>query len=333
MPRNSMPEGWEPPAPAWQSLWQNTQDDLVAGYFGIQAEEPDLLQAWADRAFVSDHAPASLEQGKYVDQNGVTNYLYIGYWRLPDYEKWWSRGANSDWWSDTARESEKVGYWREIIRMPFERFETLYSNENAHGINELADGFEGPILEHGYAGGARDRIALSETDSLKNIESVSVRLASGPSVNGSHSRVKITPPEYMCVIRSGQDWSFCEGDEETYYLEQLHPVLIEGMNFLRDNPDETNCYSMRFVDKVNSSWGGEQQTFGLGYATDIYAFEDWAKSHPTHLAILGGFMQMVEKFGPEMKLQLWHEVTVLPATGCEFEYISCSPQTGLLSYS
>lgn len=331
MPRNSMPEGWEPPAPAWESLWQNTEDDLIAGYFGIQAEEPTLLQTWADKAFASDCAPESLERGKYVDQNGLTNHLYIAYWRLSEYEKWWSFDSNIGWWADSAREVEGVGYWREIIRMPFERFETLYSSENKHGINELADGFEGPIMEHGYAGGARDRILLSENDNLKNIESVAVCLESESSV--SNSRVKITPPEHMCVIRSGQDWSFCEEGEKTHYLEQLHPVLIEGMKFLRDNPVETNCYSMRFVDKVSNTWEKEMQTFGLGYATDIYAFENWAKSHPTHLAIFGGFMQMVEKFGAEMKLQLWHEVAVLPAEGCEFEYISCNPQTGLLNYT
>lgn len=324
-----MPEGWEPPAPAWQSLWEDTEEDLVAGYFGIQADQPDLLESWADSAFASDHAPDVLEKGKYVDKAGVTNYLYIAYWRLSAYNQWWSN--NSQWWADAERESQGVGFWREIIRMPLERFETLYSSEDKHGIGKLSDGFEGPIMEHGYAGGARDRIALSDQDSLKNIESVNVPLSATPA--NSSKRIQVNPPEHMCVIRSGQDWTHCEQEEEQYYLQNVHPVLIEGMDFLRDNPEETNCYSMRFVEQTDDTWNSVQQTYGLGYATDIYAFEDWAKSHPTHLAIFGNFMQMVERFAPDMKLQLWHEVAVLPAEGCDFEYIGCHGQTGLLAYT
>ncbi len=143
----------------------------------------------------------------------------------------------------------------------------------------------------------------------------------------------MTPPEKMCVIRSGQNWSFCDDEEKAYYLENVHPVLLEGMRFLRDNPVATNCYSLRFVDKKDHDWGAVEQSFSLGYATDIYAFENWAKSHPTHLAITGSFMKMVETFGEEMRLRLWHEVSVLPKDDCEFEYIGCHPKTGLLSYA
>lgn len=330
MPTNSMPADWEPPAPAWQSSWKDTGDPLVTGYFGVQADESKALDTWAAQAFSAEHAPASVERGMYVDQSGVSNYLYIAYWRYSEYQRWWGLESSYAWWADSQRLDEDAGYWREIVAMPFDRFETLHSTENPHGVGASADGMDGPIKEHGYPGGARDRIPLSDSDKLTNVESVATELKA--QVNDDGRRVLVTPPENMCVIRSGQNWSLCDAEEKAYYRDNLHPVLLEGMRFLRDNPVESNCYSLRFVDVKNDGWHSEEQSFGLGYSTDIYAFENWAKSHPTHLAIFGGFMEMVEKFGENMKLQLWHEVTVLPNKGCEFEYIGCHPKTGLLSY-
>ncbi len=107
---------------------------------------------------------------------------------------------------------------------------------------------------------------------------------------------------------------------------------LEGMRYLRDNPRETRCYSLRFVDSRDGAWGTVDRSFGLGFATDVHAFEKWAKSHPTHLAIFDGFLRMVETFGTDLRLRLWHEVTALPRDGCEFEYIGCHPHTGLLRY-
>jgi len=326
-----MPASWEPPAPAWQALWRDTSDPLVAGYFGVQAQAPTLLDNWARQAFTGEHAPDSVERGMYIDQCGVANYLYIGYWRQAEYKQWWRRKGNGDWWADSRRLTEEVGYWREIILMPFDRFETLHSTQSPHGVSLSADDLAGPIKEHGYPGGMRDRIALSETDDLKRLASVGVPLKAQATDNGS--RVLITPPEKMCVIRSGQNWSFCDEQEKAYYLKKLHPVLLKGMRFLRDNPAETSCYALRFVDTKDTAWGALEQSFGLGYSADIYAFENWAKSHPTHLAIFGGFLKMVETFGVEMKLRLWHEVTVVPGRECEFEYIGCHQQTGLLHYA
>ena len=74
------------------------------------------------------------------------------------------------------------------------------------------------------------------------------------------------------------------------------------------------------------------QTFGLGYALDIFAFEEWAKSHPTHLRIFDQFMQHAERFADQMQLRLWHEVSVIQEGCSEMQYIGCHPKTGLLPY-
>lgn len=134
MPKNIMPPGWEPPFPAWQSVWRDTNDPLLTAYFGIQAKQPALLEHWATPAFSSQYAPLSLERGLYVDQSGVKNYLYIAYWRLSEYQRWWSLEGNSGWWANRARLSEDAGYWREIVVMQFDRFETLHSVDEPHGV-------------------------------------------------------------------------------------------------------------------------------------------------------------------------------------------------------
>lgn len=329
MPRNNMPENWQPPAPAWQAKWDG-ENNFVVGYFGIQAETPCALSAWADIAFKSDFSPLRVERGSFLDKAGSKSFIYIGYWHASSYQKWWALESNRQWWLDPARESDGVGYFREIIAMPRDRFETLNSSTSPHGISATAQELEGPIDEHGYAGGMRDRIPLSDQYSLQNNFDTNVKLNSLSRSEGK--RVIVFPPENMCVIRSGQNWSECDDEQKSAYLTKVHPTLKKGMTFLQKNPHETSCFSMRFVDTKNSEWGDMEQSFGLGYATDVYAFEEWAKSHPTHIAILDRFMDMVAAFGEKLQLKLWHEVSVLPATGCEFEYIGCHEQTGLLNY-
>ncbi len=330
MPTKDMPLNWEPPAPAWQSDWKEQADPLITGYFGIQENDPSLLDAWVGAAFSGPYAPFAAELGRHAAREGLIEYLYIAYWRRSVYQRWWAR--EQAWWNDDKRIREGVGYFREVITMPFDRFETLHSTTEPHGIGVSAEEMDGPIAEHGYPGGMRDRIPLSEFHSLRAAGRFETQLESRRTDDGK--RVIVTPPENMCVIRSGQNWSFCDGEEKAYYLEKLHPVLLEGMRYLRDNPEESNCYSLRFVNKKNGFWGPTEQSFGLGYSVDVYAFEEWAKSHRTHIAIFSGFLEMVDTFGPEnMKLRLWHEVTALPNEGCEFEYINCHPDTGLLPYA
>lgn len=328
MPRNSMPPNWEPPAPAWQSVWQDPADPLISAFFGLQGDTPAPLDVWARDALQGALGPLSVERGSFRDQAGVTNYLYIAYWRESVYRQWWRDHAA--WWDSAQRLRDGVGYWREIILSPLERLETLHSTPTPHGAGVCAVGVEGPILEHGYAGGARDRIPLSASNAL--LQSAPIDQLLTATTGSDPRRIRVTAPENMCVIRSGQNWSHCDPAEKAYYLEKVQPVLLEGMRFLRDNPAASGCFSMRFVDQHDAHGRPLEESFGLGYATDIHAFEDWARDHPTHVAIFDSFLQMVATFGEKMQLRLWHEVSVLPREGSEFEYIGCHPQTGLLRH-
>jgi aldoxime dehydratase len=41
---------------------------------------------------------------------------------------------------------------------------------------------------------------------------------------------------------------------------------------------------------------------------------------------------MVREYGKDLKLNLWHEVSVLPSERQIFEYLNCHHDTGLLPY-
>ena len=328
---NNMPKDWTPPAPAWQSLWNTDNGPLICGVFAIQDNSPGALDKWAQQAFNSSSSPELVEQGQFVDRQGTVNYLYIAYWHQREYLQWWQQKEVRDWWNSSTLLNDNLSVWREIFLMPFERFETLHSSDNAHGVAKLAGRLKGPIETHGYSGAARDRVPCAFTEDISNNESVLPLCRS--EIKDGGRRVLVYPPKNMCIIRSGQDWGHCDAEQKEYYLSQLHPVLIKGMNYLSSNPKDSHCLSMRLVNKTDSNWQALEESFGLGHGNDIYAFENWAKSHPTHLAIFDRFLKMVEKYNEQLTLQLWHEVTVIPEFDCEFEYINCHAKTGLLPYT
>ena len=75
-----------------------------------------------------------------------------------------------------------------------------------------------------------------------------------------------------------------------------------------------------------------KRSFGLGYFLTLGHLEQWAASHPTHLAIFARFIAMLRQYKFKVGLRLWHEVSVLPQGDQIFEYINCNPATGLLPY-
>ena len=314
----NMPDNWQPPAPAWAGIWDDTRSPLVVGYFGIQADHPGPLKDWAETAFSGQDSPLKVDCGTFVDVKGVINCVYIAYWKQNAYQKWW-HDTGLAWWASEDRFQQGHGVWREITVIAHDHFETLNSSTQPHGASEIADSLIGPIEEHGYNGAMRDRIKVSAANKLSR--SVDMQ-----------APITITP-QLSCLIRSGQNWSMCNPEQKDYYTQQVQPVLQRGMNYLQNNPLETRCYSMRYLAMKDEAWQDIEQSCGVGFGVDIYAFEDWAKSHPTHLAILDRFMGMVENYGENLQLMLWHEVVVIGTEDSECEYIGCHEQTGFLPYT
>lgn len=331
--QNNMPPDFEPPVPAWAADWASGPQVLTTGVFGTQGEPSQAWLSWVRDNLLATGAADRVEQAYFTDLEGLPNTVYIAYWCDERYQNWWSQAPTHQWWHNRERESEECGYWREVFSVPTHRLETLHSTAHAHGVATLAPQLEGPVAEHGYPGAARDRIPDSGRESLEGAESVgrsqSDRTHEQPAETVG---VWIKPAANLCIIRSGQDWGHCDATEKQFYINDLAPTLTDGMRYLSENPEESRCLSMRLMTMRDESGNNLPQTFGLGYALDIFAFEQWAKSHPTHLRIFDQFMQHAERFADQMQLRLWHEVSVLQEDSSEMQYIGCHPKTGLLPY-
>ncbi|WP_256590216.1 phenylacetaldoxime dehydratase family protein [Pseudomonas sp. Irchel 3A7] len=149
--------------------------------------------------------------------------------------------------------------------------------------------------------------------------------------NDDTSRVRLAGRQNLCLMRSGQDWAATRDKERNLYLHDIQPVLEEGMTYLRDQGRSLGCLSCRFMSVLDTTTGEPlEKSFGLAHFDELAHLEAWAKTHPTHLAIFGGFMRYVRTLEFQIALRLYHEVSVIPADAQCFEYINCHPGSGLL---
>lgn|SRR5215813_13159929 len=326
-----MPPEWTPPAPAWSVSFAHQSTPVVMAYFGTQFErEPTSpIKPPMHEFLIGADAPRNFESARFVDRAGRSNLITAAYWTDPASYEGWNQRFDS-WWRDPARTSEGPGYFREVLTIPTNRFETIFSHGILVGVAKTGGPVIGPIREHNYWGSMRDRILASSSDDLRS--EYGERLPRIESIDSVGQRLRVNAPGNMAIIRSGQDWTQCEGAELVEYDESVRPALLEGMNFLRDNPDETGCCDLRFAQEIDGVGEPVTRTFGLGYFLTLGHLEKWASTHPTHLAIFTRFLAMVQRYRADLKLRLWHEVSVLPPSGQLFEYINCDPDTGLLPY-
>lgn len=323
------PDDYQPPFPAWTARFEPLTKRVVMACFGVQSTTeptPATLSPITDR-FGNGNGPGCWDLARVVDAEGFHNLFAIGYWTdIEVFQRWWESSGFAAWWQDSAREKEDVGWILEMVTPTPERFETLFSSpDRQEGIGRLRQSMSGEIVEHGYWGSARDRLPLSQTETL--VGTAEKR----PQAPSSSTRYQCPGHDNLCLIRSGQDWSDTGGEERTLYLDEIAPVLEAGMIYLRDQGDEVGCLSCRFMTALDPATGEPlEKTFGLAHFNDLANLESWAKHHPTHLAIFGGFMKYVQRLNFQVSLRLYHEVTVIPASAQHFEYIGCHPGSGLL---
>jgi len=214
--------------------------------------------------------------------------------------------------------SRSVGTFAEVLRPVVRRFETLFSSDLPEGAACLAQRLSDAVQEHGYWGGARDRIPLSQTEDLAPVGS--------PRVVTDGILQRVLGQENLCLIRSGQDWSATEGK----YQEDVEPTLRVGMDFLRDDGLPSGCFANRYLTVIDRHGNALEKSFGMSWWRSLADLERWAESHPTHHAIFGAAMKYLGAMGPDAKLRLYHEVTVAAAHEQYFEYANCHPETGML---
>lgn len=231
------------------------------------------------------------------------------------------RGAR---WDDPARCQEGLGHFREIVCPRAENLETLFSTpDRFEGVAVLAEGRSDDIQEHGYWGSARDRLPASQTDALRGSGALTVVKRAGP-------RVTLHGHDGLTLIRSGQEWTETSGHERDLYLQQVEPVLAKGMRFLSSEGTTVGCHLNRYMQHVDARGRPLEKSFGLSYWRSLEHLERWSESHPTHIAIFGTFMNMVQEMNFDLKLRLYHEVTVAQAGDQIYEYVNCHPRTGMM---
>ena len=179
-------------------------------------------------------------------------------------------------------------------------------------------------------GSMRDRLPASQTDELVGTKHRVRKPVAGE--NTSDRRVRIPGLQNLCIIRSGQDWSNTWPEERTLYLDTMHPVLVRGMDFLRDKGQGIGCYDCRMMSVLSNDTGKSDtdRTFGLAYFDDMADLEKWSKEHETHLNIFNGFLEYAAKLQGNVSLRLFHEVLVLEPDQQDLEYVGCHADTGML---
>ena len=323
-----MPEGWKPPYPAWSADIGSLPTATIA-HVGVQSQARNGEQALSEIRSLLDQSESAAwtDRARFVDAAGYRNDVLISYWKEPrDFAAWAETGPFGAWWDDPMRESCGLGFYLEVMQPAPDRLETLNSSpEFVAGSAHLAPNLRGPIDEHGYWGAMRDRIARSANDPL---DGQTVAGAGKSESRGGRRRVAGQPN--LCMIRSGQDWKLCKGEERRRYLSEVHPHLVAGMDFLQKRGAEVGCHACRFMTELDADQREMERSFGLAYFRSLEDLERWAQSHPTHLAIFDNFVAMASALEAPPNLRLWHEVAVLEAAGQRFEYVNCHPQTGLL---
>ncbi|KAK4505065.1 hypothetical protein PRZ48_003028 [Zasmidium cellare] len=346
IPANT-PKNYQPPFPAYSARFPKETKGLVTAIIGVQGKEKTEEHSPEYRQLVGfvekkqgASKPKYWEAASVVDNRGYYNEVVIPYWETKeDFEAWKIDSGFEKWWS-SLEPGSGVGWFLEVFLPSIDRFETVFSdNVEPEGVAHMRESVSGTLQEHVYWGSMRDRLPVSQTDAIpgeKTTIKPKTATANGHSADTQTRRIHVSGRKNLAMIRSGQDWSDTKPHERKLYLDTMHPVLIKGMDFLRDQGEEVGCISCRFMDVIpkdpstNNTSQPTDKTFGLAYFDDLASLEDWSKRHKTHLDIFGRFIQYAGELQNEVSLRLFHEVMVLRPEQQVFEYVGCHDGTGML---
>lgn len=321
-----VPDDYQPPYPSFVARYKPAVSRVVMAYFGVQCRDITSVAATEALAriakrFAAADGPSHWDRARYVDQAGYLNVISVAYWDdLAHFDSWF-KPARQDW---TGQGGSDIGSFIEVLRPTVARHETLFSSlGRPEGVAVIADGLSSEIQEHAYWGGMRDRIPLSQTDPMSP--------GGTPELIRDGARLRVKAHDNLCLIRSGQDWSDTETSERKLYLDDVEPVLREGMDFLRDGGLAIGCYANRYMQVLAADGTAPEKSYGQSWWKSLAALERWAESHPTHVKIFGAAMKYLSTLGPAAKLRLYHEVTVAAADEQFFEYLNCHAKTGMLA--
>lgn len=330
------PEGFVPGVQRYSARLSPEIQSLQILHLGVQSKTGDFAACLAQlrearTLFDGENGPLHFDFAKYTDPQGYLNVFAIAYWNDPaSYEQWKLSGDVSDWWRDERKTDGDTGYFWEAFTAPVEQSETIAFKEYIRGLSACPFSKIEAMGESGYWGAARDRIPASGNDTLASdyqgkLSAVVERTTLG-------KRITVTPPQNFVVIRSGVSWEACGEEQRSSYEANIKPKLDRGMEYLRNNPAETGCCTLRQADVISIDGEVAPEGYSIGHFLSLHDLETWAKEHPTHLAIYTRAMAERQKYGERLELRTYHEIFVIPEQGGSFEYVNCHEETGLLRF-
>jgi hypothetical protein len=328
------PPDFTPAYDAFEAQYADPGKPMVSAFIGIQNGSADAEpQIGALKSlFAQPDGPDVVEQGIQILSAGATSQVYMCYWRNPaQFASWAASRPVGDWLIGSAENSNDVGRWIEHAHVLPDHLDTLIADPTTYwGLAKLAGTIQ-LTQQHGYWGGTRDRIRISEKDSLDN--------ATGPTLpepaippKGYGEIVDVVMPANAVVARGGPDWSKCRENERAIFDASVHPAFVAGCEYLMDDPADAGCYAAYIIRESDSDGRAVERNHLIAYFVQLSDLERWTRSHPTHIAIYANFMKMVQEIGRMPDLNLYHEVSVIPAGGLRATYVNCAPETGLLRF-
>jgi hypothetical protein len=327
------PEGFVPAVQRWSAVFPPECSAIYVNFFGVQGPSDEAIaesgfEQWAARAMAGEGAPVAFDRSRFVDEAGLLNLVVTAYWIDPASLLRW-RTHHDGWWVDSERLAGSCGFWRELLTAPVERVETIYWKDYPAALAKALP--MTPTAYAGYFGAMRDRIPLAACDTLATVGSTSLSSYRAER-SGAGKRWRVIAPHNLAVIRSASFWGRCDDEQLEDYEQKLRDPLTRGMDFLRGNPEESGCASLRFQRTLSESGDLVPETHAHGYFLNLEKMEQWSEGHASHKAIFGAAIARYKKYGPINQLRTWHEVLVLPGHGQQFDYINCHEGTGLLSW-
>ncbi len=277
--------------------------------------------AFVDRLVVALHAAdgaLTVERGRVLVPSDPATQVVFAYWDDPEAHRRWvaSRGAELD--------GDDVAWWAETAELPLTHTETHFGVRTRQtGLGRI------PGTEHqfcpmvGYWGSARDRIPASADDELEPGAWV-------PEAVGDGLDRRVVAPHNVATIRTSQDWCDAPDDHVEWYRNEVEPTLRAGVEHLCAQADDAGCISARYVRETDLDGRDVDRTCVLASFRSLGDLERWARDHPTHHAIFVSGMEMVRRFGEQLGIRLFHEVSVLPEGRYRGRYRGDDAQAGLL---
>lgn len=328
-------EGFVPTVQRWSFLLPPDCVQMRVAFLAVQgthdaAIERSAFMAWLPAALdAHTHGPATVDHARFTDSAGLRNHVVAAYW-VDDarFARW--RDSVEPWWSDPARQVGETGVWRELLRVPRDRQESIYWRDYPAGLMTSSEVAVFPTPYCGYYGAMRDRITAAGSDPLDCPRDAA--LVAHDERRGFGERWRITPPANFAVIRSANTWGRMDAEQLADYREKLRVPLERGMDYLRQNAAPSGCASLRMLGKCDAAGASFPEDHALGYFLSLAHMERWAEDHQTHAAIFGAAMARYKRYGVANQLRTWHEVYILPVGEQCFEYANCHPSTGLLRW-